>query len=59
MTATDAIKDDIHTIVRQAANFFDKILMLVVDRISLRTGQGASDAIGGRRKNNSRVMRAR
>jgi hypothetical protein len=32
--ATDAVKDDVHALARQAVNFFDEVLMLVINRDS-------------------------
>ena len=40
MGATDAVKDDVDALARQAANFFHEVLMLVINRDSAQVGYG-------------------
>ncbi len=38
MGATDAVKDYIYALTRAAVNFFDEVLMLVIDRDTAQVG---------------------
>ena len=38
MGATDALKDGVHALTRATVNFFDEVLMLVIDRDTAELG---------------------
>ncbi len=40
MGATDAVKDNVYALARQAANFFHEVEMLVINRDSAQVGNG-------------------
>ena len=37
---TDVVKDDVHALAREAANFCHEVLMLVIDRDTAQFGNG-------------------
>ena len=40
MRATDAVKDDVNTLTREAVNFFHEVLMLVINWDTAQVGNG-------------------
>ncbi len=40
MATTDAVKDDVYTLVREAVNFFHEVLMLVINGDTAQAGNG-------------------
>ena len=40
MGATDAVKDDVHALAREAVNFFHEVQMLVINRDTAQVGNG-------------------
>src|SRR5262249_7646472 len=46
MSATDAVKDDVHARAREAVSFFHEILVLVINRYSAQVGTGKRPARG-------------
>jgi hypothetical protein len=40
MRATDAVKDNVYALARQAVNFFHKVLMLVINWDTAQVGNG-------------------
>ena len=42
--ATDVVKNDVHALAREAANFFYEVLLLVINRDSTHAGNGRCPA---------------
>jgi hypothetical protein len=40
MSATDAVKDDVYTLAREAVNFFHEVLILVINWDTAQVGNG-------------------
>ena len=40
MGATDAVKDNVYALAREAVNFFHEVLMLVINRDTAQVGNG-------------------
>ena len=40
MGATNAVKDDVYTVAREAVNFFHEVDMLVINRDAAQVGNG-------------------
>ncbi len=40
MGATDAVKDNVYTLAREAVNFFHEVLMLVINWDTAQVGNG-------------------
>ena len=40
MAAADAVKDNVHAVVRQAVNFFHEVQMLVINWDAAQAGNG-------------------
>ena len=38
--ATDGVKDDVHTLAREAVNFFHEVLMLIINWDTAQVGNG-------------------
>ena len=43
---TDGVKDDVHTLAREAVNFFHEVLMLVINWDTVQVGNGRRSSRG-------------